>query len=341
VGDLRYADAGVDIAEGERAVSLIKRSVASTHTPSVIGGLGGFSGLFALDTAGYRNPVLASSTDSVGTKVKIAIATGHHRGIGVDLVNGCVNDIVCCGAKPLFFLDYYASGKLEPEHLAEIVDGVAEACRHVGCALIGGETAEMPGLYALSDYDIAGFVVGVVERDEIIDGSTIQVGDAVLGLPSSGVHSNGFSLIRHVINEQELSWDAVLPGTEVPLGELLLTPHRSYFAAATELRSAAQVGGLAHITGGGLLSNVPRILPDGLGVQINRDAWVVPPVFDAISRAGGIHDAEMWRTFNMGIGMVAIVPQADAARIGTVDGLDVIRLGRVVEAHGGQRVSIL
>jgi len=341
VGDLRYADAGVDIAEGERAVSLIKRSVASTHNSSVVGGLGGFAGLFALDTAGYRNPVLASSTDSVGTKVKVAIATGRHRGIGTDLVNGCVNDIVCSGAKPLFFLDYYASGKLSPEQLAEIVEGVAEACRGIDCALVGGETAEMPGLYALGDYDIAGFVVGVVERDEIIDGSSIQVGDVALGLPSSGVHSNGFSLIRHVVNEQELNWNAVLPGTDQPLGELLLTPHRSYAVAVSELRAIVEVKGLAHITGGGLLSNVPRTLPHGLGVQINREAWTVPPIFKAIANTGGIHDAEMWSTFNMGIGMVAIVPASQADKVRNVAGLDVIKLGRVVEAHGGQRVSVV
>lgn len=338
---MRYADAGVDIAEGERAVSLIKRSVASTHNPSVVGGLGGFAGLFALDTKGYRNPVLASSTDSVGTKVKVAIATGHHRGIGIDLVSGCVNDIVCCGARPLFFLDYYASGKLSPEQLAEIVDGIAEACRDIDCAVVGGETAEMPGLYALGDYDIAGFVVGIVERDEIIDGSKIQVGDVVIGLPSSGVHSNGFSLIRHVVNEQELSWSAVLPGTDYPLSELLLTPHRSYVKEVAELRKAIEVKGLAHITGGGLLSNVPRILPQGLGVQINRDAWTPPPIFNAIAHAGGIHDAEMWSTFNMGIGMVAIVPAAQSDRVSNVAGLDTIKLGRVVEAHGGQRVAVV
>src|ERR1700726_4424709 len=222
MGDLRYADAGVDIDEGNRAVSLIRRALATTHTQHVLGGVGGVSGLFSFDSARFHDAVLASSTDSVGTKVKIAIATGRHRGIGVDLVNHCVNDILCCGAEPLFFLDYYATGKLVPEHLAELIEGIAEACRAAGCALVGGETAEMPGVYALGDYDIAGFIVGSVERNAIIDGSNVEAGDVLLALPSSGLHTNGYSLVRHIVAEHELQWSDVLPGTDRPLVDLLL-----------------------------------------------------------------------------------------------------------------------
>ena len=214
MGDLRYADAGVDIDEGNRAVSLIRRTIASTHTAQVLGGIGAFSGLFALEPGSPNGRVLASSTDSVGTKVKVAIATGRHRGIGVDLVNHCVNDILCCGAEPLFFLDYYATGKLVPEQLAELIEGIAEACRAAGCALIGGETAEMPGVYALGDYDIAGFIVGSVEASAIIDGSRVRAGDVLLALPSSGLHTNGYSLVRHIVAEHELQWADVLPGTD-------------------------------------------------------------------------------------------------------------------------------
>lgn len=340
MGDLRYADAGVDIDEGERAVSLIKKSVASTHTASVVGNIGAFSGLFSLDTGKYRDPVLASSTDSVGTKVKVATAVGRHRGIGIDLVNHCINDIAVCGAEPLFFLDYYATGKLQPEHLAEVVDGASEACREAGCALIGGETAEMPGVYGLNDYDIAGFIVGIVDRGAIIDGRDVEAGDAVLGLPSSGLHTNGYSLVRHVVMTQELSWTQILSGTDAPLGDLLLESHRSYLPAIRELRGRTNVKALAHITGGGLLGNIPRVLPDGLGVEISRNAWQVPPIFGALQNAGNIHDSEMWRTFNMGVGLVVIVPAADAQVLTSLAGLEVFQLGRVVETHGQERVAL-
>ncbi len=308
MGDLRYADAGVDIEAGNRAVAMIRRSVASTHGPQVLGGIGAFSGLFAFDPAAYKAPVLVSSTDSVGTKVKVAIATARHRGIGEDLVNHCVNDILCCGAAPLFFLDYYATGRLVPEQLAEIVDGVAAACRATGTALVGGETAEMPGVYALGDYDIAGFIVGAVERDGIIDGAAITAGDTLLALPSSGLHTNGYSLVRHIVADKEIEWDAVLPGTDTPLADLLLEPHRCYLGAINELRQTASIRGLAHITGGGVLENVPRILPAGLGAVIERNTWTVPPLFTALQETGGIHPDEMWRTFNMGLGMIVVVP---------------------------------
>jgi len=340
VGDLRYADAGVDIDEGNRAVSLIKKAVSSTHTPGVLGGIGAFSGLFSFDVARYRQPVLVSSADGVGTKIKVAIAVDRHRGVGIDLVNHCVNDILCCGAEPLFFLDYFATGKLRPEQMAEVVEGMAHACREVGCALVGGETAEMPGLYALGDYDLAGFIVGAVERDQIIDGSRVRVGDAVLGLPSNGLHTNGYSLVRHIVSEQELKYDAVLPGTEAPLADLLLEPHRAYLAAVRALRQACDVRALAHITGGGLKENTPRALPQGLGVEIERGTWPVPAIFPALQDAGGISPDEMWRTFNMGVGMVVVVPESDAGRVPTAAGLPVDRIGRVVEQTGPERVVL-
>jgi len=339
MGDLRYADAGVDIDEGNRAVSLIRRTIASTHTAQVLGGIGAFSGLFALEPGSPNGRVLASSTDSVGTKVKVAIATGRHRGIGIDLVNHCVNDILCCGAEPLFFLDYYATGKLVPEHLAELIEGIAEACRSAGCALIGGETAEMPGVYALGDYDIAGFIVGSVAASEIIDGSRVQVGDVLLALPSSGLHTNGYSLVRHIVAERELQWSDVLPGTDTPLVDLLLEPHRCYLQAIRELRTITDVRAMAHITGGGVIDNVPRVLPEGLAATIERSTWNIPPVFTAIQKAGGVHLEEMWRTFNMGVGMVVIVPP-DVPAIAAAAGIPVWRIGEVVPQSGTRRVIL-
>jgi phosphoribosylformylglycinamidine cyclo-ligase len=340
MGDLRYADAGVDIDAGNRAIDLIRRAVTSTHTPSVLGGIGAFSGLFELDLARWRRPVLVSSTDSVGTKVKVAIATNRHRGIGQDLVNHCVNDILCCGAEPLFFLDYYATGKLAPEHLAEVVEGVAQSCRETGTALVGGETAEMPGVYALGDYDIAGFIVGAVERDGIIDGSAVQAGDVLLALPSSGPHTNGYSLLRHIVLERELDWNAPLPGTDAPLADLLLEPHRCYLDAVREIRGRVEVRALAHITGGGLIDNVPRVLPAGLGAVIDRSSWQVPPLFTAIERVGGVMPEEMWRTFNMGVGMVIAVPRGDAGTVTEAAGLPVWRVGEVIESSSGKRVTL-
>jgi phosphoribosylformylglycinamidine cyclo-ligase len=339
MGDLRYADAGVDIDEGNRAVSLIRRTIASTHTPQVLGGIGAFSGLFALEPGAPNGRVLASSTDSVGTKVKVAIATGRHRGIGIDLVNHCVNDILCCGAEPLFFLDYYATGKLVPEHLAELIEGIAEACRAAGCALIGGETAEMPGVYALGDYDIAGFIVGSVQASAIIDGSDVQAGDVLLALPSSGLHTNGYSLVRHIVAEHELQWSDVLPGTDRPLVDLLLEPHRCYLQAIRELRTMTDVRAMAHITGGGVIDNVPRVLPSGLAAIIERSTWTVPPIFTAIQKAGGVHLEEMWRTFNMGVGMVVIVPP-DVPSIASAAGIPVWRIGEVVPQSGTRRVIL-
>jgi phosphoribosylformylglycinamidine cyclo-ligase len=339
MGDLRYADAGVDIDEGNRAVSLIRRTIASTHTAQVLGGIGAFSGLFALEPGSPNGRVLASSTDSVGTKVKVAIATNRHRGIGIDLVNHCVNDILCCGAEPLFFLDYYATGKLVPEQLAELIEGIAEACRASGCALIGGETAEMPGVYALGDYDIAGFIVGSVDASAIIDGSRVQAGDVILALPSSGLHTNGYSLVRHIVSEHELQWSDVLPGTDRPLVDLLLEPHRCYLHAIRELRTLTDVRAMAHITGGGVIDNVPRVLAEGLAATIERSTWSIPPVFTAIQHAGGVHLEEMWRTFNMGVGMVVIVPP-DVPEIAAAAGIPVWRIGEVVPQPGTRRVIL-
>ena len=284
MGDLRYIDAGVDIDAGNRAVSLIKQAVASTHNPQVLSGIGQFAGGFALP-AGFREPVLVSSTDSVGTKVKVAIAVNRHRGIGIDLVNHCVNDIATAGAEPLFFLDYFATGKLKPELLAEIIDGAAEACRDAGCALIGGETAEMPGVYALGDYDIAGFIVGIVERGKIIDGSQVCAGDQLVGLPSNGLHTNGFSMVRYLFKEEH--YQDVVPELGGSLADELLAPHRSYLEALRLARGAVvELLGVAHITGGGLVENVPRCLPEGLGAEIDSGAWEVPAIFGLIESRG-------------------------------------------------------
>jgi phosphoribosylformylglycinamidine cyclo-ligase len=338
LGDLRYIDAGVDIDAGNKAVSLIKQAVGSTHTDGVLSGIGRFSGAFAMPT-GYIEPVLVSSTDSVGTKVKVAIATGRHRGIGVDLVNHCVNDIAVSGAEPMFFLDYFATGKLQPELLAEVVSGAADACREAGCALIGGETAEMPGVYALGDYDIAGFIVGVVEKTALIDESQVAVGDALIGLASSGLHTNGFSLVRYLFKDEKL--DAVVPELGRSLADELLVPHRSYLEPLRLARGAATVLGAAHITGGGLVENVPRILPDGAAVEIRRQAWAVPPIFQLIESRGVLRD-EMWRTFNMGIGMVLVVRPADVAELlRSLDGSGAVEIGRVVEQQGPERVRLV
>src|SRR5438552_7653571 len=290
---LSYAAAGVDIEAYERALERVKPLIAATHGKEVAVGVGPFAGLYALAGGGH----LAASTDGVGTKIKVAIAAASHRGIGVDIVNHCVNDIATAGARPLFFLDYFATGKLEPDVFTELVDGMTAACRAAGCALLGGETAEMPGVYALGDYDVAGFMVGVVERDRVIDGSRVVAGDAVLGLPSSGLHTNGYSLVRHIAAAHELDWGDVLPGTSAPLADVLLEPHRSYLHAVRELRARADVRALAHITGGGLVDNVPRVLPAGLAADLDRSAWAVPAIFTALQEAGGIHAEEMWRTF--------------------------------------------
>ncbi|HEX3015553.1 MAG TPA: phosphoribosylformylglycinamidine cyclo-ligase [Desulfobacteria bacterium] len=309
---ISYKDAGVDISAGNHAVERIKSHVERTRRPEVLGGLGSFGGLFALDVKKYPEPVLVSGTDGVGTKLKLAFLTGDHRTIGIDAVAMCVNDILAQGAEPLFFLDYLAVGKLEPSQAEEIVGGIAEGCRQAGCALVGGEMAEMPGFYPVGEYDVAGFAVGVVNRDKIIDGSTIGAGDVLIGLPSSGLHSNGFSLVRKVLLEVGgLSPEEHLPELGCTLGEELLRPTRIYVQQVLPLVEAGLVKGIAHITGGGLVENVPRVFPGGIGAVIERSAWPVPPIFKLIQAKGNIAEAEMLRTFNMGIGLVLIVARQD------------------------------
>jgi len=313
---LTYADAGVDIEAGNEAVRLMRSAVRSTFRPEVLADIGGFGGFFALDTAKYREPVLVSGTDGVGTKLRVAMLAGRHNTIGIDAVAMCVNDILAQGAEPLFFLDYLAVGKLVPEKVADIVAGVAEGCRQAGCALIGGETAEMPGFYGPEEYDVAGFAVGVVERVKIIDGRGIVPGDKLIGLPSSGLHSNGYSLARKVLFDVAgYSVDTRLEALGRTVGEEMLEPTRIYARAVIPLLERFWIKGLAHITGGGLTENIPRVLPAGTAVQINLDAWPVPPVFELIETIGGVDRAEMLRTFNMGIGMVAVVSGEEAGAV--------------------------
>ena len=310
---LSYRDAGVDIDAGNALVEKIRGSVASTHRAGVLGSIGGFGGLFELPTDRYRQPVLVSGTDGVGTKLKLAIELGKHDSIGIDLVAMCVNDILVLGAEPLFFLDYYATGKLDTEIAADVVAGIAEGCRQSGAALIGGETAEMPGMYQAGDYDLAGFCVGVVEKADIIDGSKVEAGDAMIALASSGPHSNGYSLVRKVIEVSKA--DLTQPCGDVSLGEALLAPTRIYVQSIRRVLQHIPLHAMAHITGGGLLENIPRVLPAGTRAAIARDSWELPPAFAWLQRAGNIENTEMYRTFNCGIGMVVIVSaaQADAA----------------------------
>ena len=311
-----YAAAGVDITAGYQSVELMKSHIARTMTAGVVSDIGGFGGLFALDTAGMAEPVLVSGTDGVGTKLRLAQLMDKHDTIGIDCVAMCVNDIICCGARPLFFLDYIACGKNYPEKIASIVSGVAEGCVQAGCALIGGETAEHPGMMAEDDYDLAGFSVGVVDKSKIIDNSAMAAGDAVIALPSSGVHSNGFSLVRRVFNVEHADLKSpveALGGRG--LGETLLTPTRIYVKPILALLEQVAVRGISHITGGGFYENIPRSIPDGLCARIERSAVRVLPIFDLLARTGRIPERDMFNTFNMGVGMSVVVPgdQADRA----------------------------
>ena len=306
---ITYRDAGVDIDAGDELVERIKPVVRRTHRPEVLAGIGGFGALVEIPQ-GYRQPVLVSGTDGVGTKLRLAIDTGRHDTIGIDLVAMCVNDVVVQGAEPLFFLDYYATGKLRVAVAESVIRGIAEGCAQAGAALVGGETAEMPGIYSGEDYDLAGFCVGVVEKSAIIDGTRIEPGDAVVGLASSGPHSNGYSLIRKLIGVANANADTVLDGR--PLFDRLLTPTRIYVKSLLELIRTVPVRGLAHITGGGITDNIPRVLSEGLEVVLDRKSWHRDPVFDWLQRTARIDSAEMYRTFNCGIGMVAIVPQEHA-----------------------------
>jgi len=340
---LTYSSAGVDIDAGNRLVDLIKPMVRATARPGADAEIGGFGGLFDLKAAGFKDPVLVAATDGVGTKVKIAIDTGIHGGIGIDLVAMSVNDLVVQGAEPLFFLDYFACGKLDPEATASIVAGVAEGCRESGCALIGGETAEMPGLYKDGDYDLAGFAVGAAERGTLLPHKDIGPGDAVIGLASSGVHSNGFSLVRKVVEKSGVAFDAPAPFAPVlTLGGALLAPTKLYVKSClAAIRQTGAVKGLAHITGGGFTDNIPRVLPKHLGVRINLNAVPVLPVFKWLAREGNIAELELLRTFNCGIGMVAIVKREQLVEVMDVfaqNGETVVDLGEVVEASDDERV---
>ena len=310
-----YAAAGVDITAGYQAVERMKSHIARTVTPGVIGGIGGFGGLFKPDLTGMREPVLVSGTDGVGTKLKLAFLMDKHDTVGIDCVAMCVNDVLCCGARPLFFLDYIACGKNDPARIEAIVSGVADGCVQSGAALIGGETAEMPGFYSADEYDIAGFVVGVVDREKMLDNSRMSPGDAVIALPSSGVHSNGFSLVRKVFDVENADIQSpcdALGGDSV--GSTLLTPTRIYVKPMLALMDAVPVKGVSHITGGGFYENIPRSIPDGLSARIERSAVRVQPIFDLIAEKGGIPERDMFNTFNMGVGMSVVVSPEDADR---------------------------
>ena len=331
-----YAAAGVDVTAGYASNNLIKPMVEATYIPGVIGTLGGFGGCFQLPT-GYTEPVLVSGTDGVGTKLKLAYLMDKHDTVGVDCVAMCVNDIICGGAKPLFFLDYMAMGKNVPERTAEIVRGVAEGCKQAGCALIGGETAEMPGMYPEGEYDLAGFAVGIVEKDEIIDGRTISEGDIVLGLASSGPHSNGFSLIRKVVEVSGADWS--MPFDGATLADRAMEPTRIYVRQVLEVMKSVKIKGMAHITGGGLIENIPRVLPETMQCVINSDSWKRPAIFDWLQEKGNIDTYEMHRVFNNGIGLAVVVAPEDADRAMALfkdQGETVYRIGSISRRPEGE-----
>jgi len=310
-----YRAAGVDVEAGYEAVSRMRAHVERTRRPGVMGSVGGFGGLFDLASLGMREPILVSGTDGVGTKLRLAFETGRHDTIGIDAVAMCVNDVLTQGARPLFFLDYIACGKLDPAQVEGIVKGVAEGCVRAGCALLGGETAEMPGMYPVGEYDIAGFAVGAVERRDLVTGEGIAEGDALVGLASSGPHSNGYSLIRKIIAEAGLSLDSIPDGLSRPLGEELMEPTRIYAAEILGILAGTRVKGMAHITGGGFVENVPRALPAGLGAEIVRGSWEEPEVFALLRERGGVNPQEMYGVFNMGIGMVLVVDPGDVPAV--------------------------
>ena len=330
-----YAGAGVNIDMAASAKALIGKHASTTLRPEVLSGVGFFGGLF--EFKGYRQPVLVSSVDGVGTKLKIASALGKHDTIGIDLVNHCVNDILTCGAEPLFFLDYIAMGKLVPEQVEAIAQGLSQACREVGCALIGGETAEMPGLYADKDYDLVGFIIGVVEKEKIAMGKSIAAGDAILGLPSSGLHTNGYSLVRKIFGDTTSALNKYYPELGRTIGEALLEPHRCYYRQLKPLLPF--IKGMAHITGGGLIDNVPRVLPEGLAARFNSQAWNIPPVFQLIQQKGNVDRDEMCRVFNMGIGMTLICSPENASHL-TEQLPEAKIIGEVVKCAGEARVVI-
>jgi phosphoribosylformylglycinamidine cyclo-ligase len=341
--NLTYKDAGVDIDAGEELVARIAPAARATRRPGAEADLGGFGGLFDLKAAGFKDPVLVAATDGVGTKLKIAIETGRFDGIGQDLVAMCVNDIVVQGAEPLFFLDYYASAKLKVDDAARVIEGIARACKESGCALIGGETAEMPGLYAKGDFDLAGFSVGAVERGQVLPRTAEMVaGDVLIGVASSGVHSNGYSLVRKVVEKSGLGWDADAPfAPGSALGEALLTPTRLYVKSALEALRAGGVKGFAHITGGGITENLPRALPEGLHAEVDLDCWIPPSVFGWLASTAGIAAPEMLRTFNCGIGLVAVVAEKWSGPVIEAfqqSGDTAMRIGHLVSGNGEAKV---
>jgi len=341
-----YKDAGVDIAAGEKFVEEIGPIVKTTLRPEVIGSLGGFSGLFSLNAGRYRDPLLVAATDGVGTKLKVAKALDYHHTVGIDLVAMCVNDIIVCGAEPLFFLDYFATAHLKVEQGKQVVAGIAEGCRQAGCALLGGETAEMPGFYQPGEYDLAGFGVGVVERDGVLGTHKVKEGDVLLGLASSGLHSNGFSLVRKVLMEPAGNrLDSVPEGLAVTLGEELLRPTRIYVKLCLDLIKQAEVHALAHITGGGLPGNLPRVLPEGMRAVVREGSWNIPPVFKLVQQAGGVEAAEMLKTFNLGVGMVAVLGPDSleaAQKVATAHEVESWPIGRVEAGAGaGNRFTLV
>lgn len=327
-----YREAGVDVEAGRAFVNRIRGLVNSTHRPGVLGGLGGFSGFFQVP-GGYKEPVLVSGTDGVGTKLKVAHQLDRHDTVGIDLVAMCVNDVLTSGAEPLFFLDYLATGKLNEEQLTQVVAGIAEGCRQAGCALLGGETAEMPGFYGAGEYDLAGFCVGIGEKSELLNGSQVIIGDVAIGLPSSGIHSNGYSLVRKIVSDGGFDWGDTIDGLGGTLGDVFLTPTRIYVREVLEARRALEIHGMAHITGGGLPENLPRCLGEGQSIRVDAGSWDVPPLFRWLAEVGNVSMTDMYNTFNMGIGFVLVVPRNLADEVvGRFSSAWVI--GEVVEGNG-------
>lgn len=338
---LSYKNAGVDIDAGNKLVDLIKPAIRSTHRPEVMSSIGGFGGLFALQQDKYQEPILVSGTDGVGTKLKLAQQMNQHATIGIDLVAMCVNDVIVQGAEPLFFLDYFATGKLSVDEAKVVVEGIAEGCRQSGAALIGGETAEMPGMYDAGEYDLAGFCVGVVERSKLIDGSKINDGDVIIGLPSSGIHSNGFSLVNKIIETTNTSLDEIIDGKS--LGELLLQPTIIYTNIVLSLIEKFDVHGLCHITGGGLTENVPRVIPDGLLAQIDTNSWKRSTVFDWLQKMGQVDNEEMLRVFNCGMGMLVVLPENQAnqaIKLSQESNHQAVKIGEIRKSSSNQKTSL-
>ncbi len=330
---INYKDAGVDVEAGYKAVDLMKKHIVSTHDENVLGGVGSFGGMYALNAFHMKEPVLVSGTDGVGTKLKIAFAMDKHDTVGIDCVAMCANDIVCQGAQPLFFLDYIATGKLEPEKAAMIVSGIAEGCRQSGCALIGGETAEMPGFYTEDEYDMAGFCVGVVDKSKLITGQAIEAGDVIVGVPSSGVHSNGFSLVRKLVGDDTASLKVYSEELAKTFGEELLTPTRIYVKLVLDLLKSHTIKGISHITGGGFIENIPRMLPEGCRAVVNTSAYDVPPIFKVLMKIGNMESKSAYNTFNMGMGLVLCVKSEEADAVAKASGG--VILGEIKKAEKG------